>query len=64
MTWITNHPKPIQSLWPRRAANYVEGLPKASEKYSVKELENQGLIGIYVDMSREDYDKLPILKRP
>lgn len=64
MIWITNHPKPIQSFWPRRATDYVEGRPKATEKFSEKELEEQGLIGIYVDISAEEYCELPILKRP
>jgi len=65
MTWITNHPKSLKGLWPRRAGyTYIEGEPKKTEACSVQNLKSCGIIGIYVDMPDEDYRKLPIVKNP
>ena len=63
--WITNHPHPIKGMWPRRAGvEYFEGEPKATLKYSAEELQAQGLVGVYVNMTRPDYDRLPLVRNP
>ena len=63
LLWITNHPKSIKGLWPRRSGvEYIQGEPKATAAYSVDELKSQGLVGAYVDMDAEEYRKLPIIK--
>lgn len=65
MIWITNHPKPLMSMWPRRAGcEYIEGPPKATFKYTVEEFESVGTIGVYVDMEESLYRKLPLMKNP
>ena len=65
LLWITNHPKSIKGLWPRRSGvEYIQGEPKATDVYSVEQLKSQGLVGAYVDMDAEDYYKLPIIKSP
>ena len=62
--WVTNHPKPIEGFWPRRVCEYTEGPPKATYKHSIEEFEAMGYIGIYVDMDRKDYIKLPLAPNP
>ena len=53
--FVTNHPKPIQSFWPRRAGvNYFEGEPKSTDTFSQNELRERGIIGIYSDVPREE----------
>ena len=65
MTRITNHPKSIKGLWPRRAGcAYIEGEPKATEAHSTEELKKQGLVGVYVDMPLAEYYALPVVKTP
>jgi hypothetical protein len=65
LLWITNHPKPIKGMWPRRfPVEYIEGAPKPTKTYSAEELSQQGLIGVYVNMREEEYRKLPIAKTP
>lgn len=65
MTWITNHPKSIKGLWPRRAGcEYIEGEPMGTEARSVQDLKECGLVGVYVNMPEVEYRKLPIVKTP
>ena len=65
MNWITNHPKPLKGLWPRRiGCEYIEGEPRATEECSVEILKEQGLIGVYVDMPLDKYFKLPVVRSP
>jgi hypothetical protein len=63
MIWITNHPKPLKGMWPRRVGcTYIEGEPKATFVYTVEQLKEQGLVGVYVDMPVEEYEQLPLAK--
>jgi hypothetical protein len=65
MTWITNHPKPLKGMWPRRAGcTYLEGEPKGTDSLRVEELKAQGYIGVYVDMPQQEYWQLPVAKNP
>lgn len=65
LLWITNHPKSVKGMWPRRdGVEYIEGDPKATLKNSVEELKMQQLIGVYVDMDEETYRKLPVIWKP
>ena len=65
LLWITNHPKSLKGMWPRRAGvTYIEGPPKSTEAYSVSELVSQGLVGAYVDMPEAEYRKLPLIRTP
>jgi hypothetical protein len=65
LTWVTNYPKSVKGLWPRRAfVNYIQGQPKATSKYNEHELVLQGLVGVYVDMPAEEYYELPLVKTP
>lgn len=65
MTWITNHPKPLKGMWPRRVGcEYVEGDPRGTDRYSDAVLKEHGLIGVYVDMPLDDYHKLPVARNP
>ena len=65
MTWITNHPKPLKGMWPRRVGcEYVEGEPKSTEKYDIEFLKAQNLIGVYVDLPPDEYYKLPVARNP
>lgn len=56
--WITNHCGSLKSFWPRRNVLYKEGPPKETEKYSVDELINQGIVGIYLEEDVVDYYSL------
>lgn len=47
--WITNVPKNIKSLWPRRNVKMVQGEPKATETFSVDDLKSRGIVGAYLD---------------
>jgi len=65
MIWITNHPKSLKGLWPRRAGcTYIEGEPKGTDIYSSAELSACDYVGIYVDMPEEEYRKLPVVRTP
>lgn len=65
MTWITNHPKPLKGMWPRRVGcEYVEGEPKGTDALRVDELKAQGYVGAYVGMSDREYRKLPVARNP
>ena len=65
MIWITNHPKPLKGMWPRRVGcTYLEGEPKGTDSLRVDELKAQGYIGVYVDMSQQDYRQLPLARNP
>jgi hypothetical protein len=65
MNWITNHPQSIKGMWPRRiGCDYIEGLPKATDTYTVEQLINQNIIGVYVDMPIEEYRLLPTVRSP
>lgn len=65
MIWITNHPKPLKGMWPRRVGcTYIEGEPRGTEFYTSEWLKDRGLIGVYVDMAAEDYHNLPVAKNP
>lgn len=65
LLWITNHPKSVKGLWPRRdGVEYIEGMPKATLVYSVEDLIKQNIIGVYVDMTPEEYYKLHIINSP
>jgi hypothetical protein len=60
--WITNHPKPFESFWPRRTCKYKVGKPKGNFAISSEELEIIGLIGIYLDEDVDNYFDLPLVK--
>lgn len=63
MTWITNHPKPLKGMWPRRVGcKYVEGAPRFM--HDMAGLKTSHLIGVYVDMPDSEYRKLPVAKNP
>jgi len=65
MNWITNHPKPLKGMWPRRkGAEYFEGEPKGTTAYSSESLARQGLIGVYVKEPLEEYYKREVIRRP
>lgn len=65
LLWITNHPKSIKGLWPRRdGVDYIQGEPKATDVYSIEQLKNQNIIGVYVDIPAEQYYTLPIITKP
>jgi len=65
MLWITNHPKSLKGLWPRRAGCvYIEGEPKATFYYTQAQLKKQGCVGAYVNMPLEEYSRLPIVRTP
>jgi hypothetical protein len=65
MNWITNHPKPLKGMWPRRKnAEYFEGEPKGTDKYSSEFLARQGLIGVYVKEPLSEYYKREVIRRP
>lgn len=65
LTWITNNPKSVKNLWPRRfGVEYIEGAPKATDIYSVEELRAQNIIGVYVNINKETYNRLPLIKSP
>lgn len=65
LLWVTNHPKSVKGMWPRRAGvDYIEGSPKGTHMYSSDELRRQNIIGVYVDMSPEDYYSLPVVCSP
>ncbi len=76
MTWITNHPKPLKGMWPRRVGcEYVEGESKGTDTLRVDELKGtdtlrvdelkgMGYIGAYVDMPDSKYRKLPLARNP
>lgn len=61
MRWITNHPKSHKGLIPRRVGvTYYDGEPKATEKYSVEDFKKMGYVGVYVDITDEEYKKFPL----
>jgi len=65
MNWITNHPKPLKGMWPRRVGcEYIEGDPKSTATYSTEELKVKGYIGVYVDMPIEEYKELHVVRNP
>lgn len=65
LLWVTNHPKSLKGMWPRRiGVVYLEGRPKATEAHTSEELESQGLVGAYVDMDEAEYRKLPLARTP
>jgi hypothetical protein len=65
MIWITNHPKPLKGMWPRRVGcTYVEGEPKGTDLYSPEQLKQKKIIGVYVDMSAVQYRSLPVARNP
>jgi len=65
MTWITNHPKSVKGMWPRRAGvDYIQGQPKATEAYTTEQLQSQGLVGVYVGITEKEYRKLPLVRTP
>lgn len=63
--WITNHPKPLKGMWPRRVGcTYIEGDPKETPCMSVEALKGEGYIGVYVDMPAVQYRSLPVARNP
>ena len=65
MTWITNHPKSLTGLWPRRAGcEYIQGEPMGTETYTSEQLKAEGYVGAYVDMPEAEYRKLPLVRTP
>ena len=65
LLWVTNNPKTIKSLWPRRSGvEYLQGPPKATFKYTAEELAKTGLVGVYVDMPEASYRALPVVRTP
>lgn len=65
LLWVTNHPKSIQGLWPRRVGcTYIEGEPKKTDVYTSEDLKKQNIIGVYVDMKPDDYYSLPVVRTP
>jgi len=52
-------------MWPRRKnAEYFEGEPKGTDKYSSEFLARQGLIGVYVKEPLSEYYKREVIRRP
>lgn len=65
MNWVTNHPKSVRGMWPRRAGvEYHEGAPQSTEAHTSEELARQGLVGVFVDMPLDQYRQLPLVKNP
>lgn len=65
LLWVTNHPKSLKGMWPRRiGAVYIEGPPKATTVHTTDELARQGLVGAYVDMNEAEYRNLPLARTP
>jgi hypothetical protein len=66
LLWITNHPRSLKGLWPRRAGvQYIEGSPHATEWRTSEQLTAEGLIGVYVQgMTREEYRSHPLAHTP
>jgi hypothetical protein len=65
MTWITNQPRSLKSLWPRRVGvEYIEGPPHATPTYSSEELASKGYIGVYVNITKEEHSQLPLARNP
>lgn len=61
MLWITNHPKSYKGLIPRRiGVEYFDGEPKATNTYTIEELKSQNLVGVYIDITLEEYRKFPM----
>lgn len=64
-TWITNIPKTSKSLWPRRAGVvYHDGEPRATAAFSAAALKARKIVGVYVDITREEYNMLPRINKP
>ena len=65
LLWVTNHPKTVKGMWPRRiGVVYIEGPPKATESRTAEKLASEGLVGVYVDMDENEYRKLPLARTP
>lgn len=65
LLWITNHPKSLAGLWPRRVGcEYVEMEPRGTPFRSTEQAKVDGDIGIGVRMKAEDYYALPVAKNP
>ena len=65
MHWITNHPRTHKGMWPRREnVNYIDGPPKATDDYSVEDFENMRIVGVYVDISLEEYKNHELIWKP
>jgi len=65
LLWVTNHPKSLKGLWPRRkGVDYIQGPPKATAARSAEDLTASGLVGAYVNMTDEEYRQLPVIRSP
>ena len=65
MIWITNHPKPLKGMWPRRVGcTYIEGDPQGTDAFTVEQLKAQGNIGVYVEIPAAEYYRLPVAYNP
>lgn len=63
MNWVTNIPRSVKGLWPRRSGvEYVEGPPQATLEYSVEQLRRRKIVGAYVAIPLDEYYRLPIIK--
>lgn len=55
--WVTNYPKPIDKWkFKRKNIKYREGLPKATNWYSIDEFIEMGYVGIYLDEDVDSYE--------
>ena len=60
-TWITNHPRTFKACIPRRiGVEYFDGDPKPTKEYTVEQLKANGIVGVYVNISMEEYLKNPL----
>ena len=46
--WLTNHPRSIKGWWPRRDVKIYQGRPKATDTFTVEQLEGMGQVGAYL----------------
>ena len=64
MNWVTNIPRSIKGLWPRRSGvEYIEGPPQATAEFTVEQLQQRRIVGAYVDIPLEQYYQLPRIKQ-
>jgi hypothetical protein len=58
--WVTNHPKGLQSFWPRRkGVKYFESVPMPSFAHTSQALLEQGNVGIYLAADVDSYFQMP-----
>lgn len=61
--WITNNPRTIRGIEKREGVEYHQGPPKESQcaaVFTLADLKEMKLVGLYVNISREEYMKRPL----